>query len=470
MDLPVNSLDEWLKGKVGTGSHEKLSPEMIQEYQLRKLAGVLSYVSQHSPFYRKRLSGCQINNLKSLDDLAALPFTTGEDVRSSGLHMLCVSQSRINRVVTLDTSGTTGLPKRVFFTPADQGLTVEFFQQGLATFTFPGEKVLILLPGERPGSIGDLLAKAMHNLGVEPIQFGVGSTLKEMLDQLVDTQAQVLIGIPIHVLALARYYRLSTPKSPLNLKRVLLTTDYVAQAVVEAIRDSWNCEVFRYYGMTEMGYGGGIECRRHEGYHLYQGDFLFEIVDPVLGTRLPEGEWGEVVITTLTREGMPLIRYRTGDFARLIPERCPCGSVLTRLSPIKRRVKGFIRVDDETGFSIGELDEILLALPGVVDFTAVLSSPLEPFRLDIEVETIGKLDLLQIRASLEIHPAIEFLLRQDRLRVRVKEITETANYRPRIGKRRLEVKISGGSQRRNKGENQRLLPGNHGTIGSGIWL
>ncbi|NLL18670.1 MAG: phenylacetate--CoA ligase family protein [Clostridia bacterium] len=441
MELPVNVLDEWVKGKMGVESNRRLTPKIIKDYQLGKLVDVLTYVSQTSPFYRRHLEGCQVNNLKSLEDVARLPFTTEEDLRSSGLQMLCVSQSRINRVVTLDTSGTTGSPKRVFFTLDDQALTVEFFQQGLATFTSSGEKVLIFLPGERPGSIGDLLAKAMENLGVEPVQFGVGQTLREILDKLVDTQAQVIIGIPIHVLALARYHRLLVPQKPLNLKRVLLTTDYVAQTVVEAIRGSWHCEVFRYYGMTEMGYGGGIECRQHDGYHLYQGDFLLEIVDPDLGTRLPEGELGEVVITTLTRKGMPLIRYRTGDLARLIPEPCSCGSVLIRLGPIKRRITGLIKVAENTGITIGELDEILLALPGVVDFTAVFSSLTEPFLLEIEVETLGRtIDLPQLQRALQAHPAAELLLKQDRLRLRIKEIVDPAGYQPRIGKRRLEVK------------------------------
>lgn len=342
------------------------------------------------------------------------------------------------------TSGTTGDPKRVFFTPEDQALTVEFFQQGLATFTLPGEKVLILLPGERPGSIGDLLARAMENLAVVPVQFGVGHTLGEMLDKLVTTQPQVMIGIPIHVLALARYCRQSYPGMPLNLKRVLLTTDYVARSLVEAIEESWDCEVFRYYGMTEMGYGGGIECRQHDGYHLYQGDFLVEIVDPASGTRLPEGELGEVVVTTLTRKGMPLIRYRTGDLARLLPEPCPCGSVLTRLGPIERRIKGLLQVGEDRGLCIGELDEIILALPGVVDYTALLLAPADPSLLEIEVETLaGALNLLQLQTALQVHPAVQLLLQENRLRLRIKEVVDPAGYRPKMGKRRMEVKVTG---------------------------
>ncbi|HHW06457.1 MAG TPA: phenylacetate--CoA ligase family protein [Clostridia bacterium] len=445
MGRPRSSLDEWVRGKVGLGPGEELTREKLADYQLGKLRALVDYVSRHSPFYRRHLQGYPLTALNSLDDLAELPFTTEEDLRAAGLKMLCVSQSRINRIVTLDTSGTTGRPKRICFTPADQALTVEFFQQGLATFTWPGEKVLILLPGERPGSIGDLLARAMQNLGVVPIPFGVGHSLAEMLAKLAETQAQVIIGIPVHVLALARYHRLWEPEKTINLKRVLLTTDYVAQAVVEVLQDSWQCEVFRYYGMTEMGYGGGIECRRHEGYHLYEGDFLFEIVDPVRGTRVPAGAWGEVVVTTLTRNGMPLVRYRTGDIARLLPEPCPCGSVLARLGPVKRRVKGWIRVDDETGFSIGELDEILFTLPGVVDFMVWRYGAAEPFWLEIEVEAIDRaLSPGQIRRALETHPAMQSLLAQGRLQLTARGIPAPACYRPKTGKRRMEVRVTRG--------------------------
>jgi len=443
MPRPSGSLDEWVKKKMGLGPGEELTRDKITAYQLRRLAAVVDYARRHSPFYRRHLAHGPEDGFESPEDLSRLPFATEEDLRTAGLQMLCVSQSRIQRVVTLATSGTTGHPKRVFFTPADQTLTVEFFRQGLATFTEPGEKALILLPGERPGSLGDLLGRALREVGVEPVPFGVGHPLAAMLARLVETQAQVIIGIPVHLLALARYHRHCGPEQPVQARKVLLSTDYVSQAVVEVLQETWQCEVFRYYGMTEMGYGGGIECRRHEGYHLYEGDFLVEIVDPVTGTRLPEGEWGEVVVTTLTREGMPLIRYRTGDFARLLPDPCPCGSVLARLDTIKRRVKGWTSVAKGTGFSIGELDEILFPQPGVVDFT-VTQTRLAPLSLVVEVMTLEPgLDPARLREALRRHPALALLPDRDGLQLEVQEIPDPAAYQPRLGKRRMEVRGTG---------------------------
>ncbi len=102
--------------------------------------------------------------------------------------------------------------------------------------------------------------------------------------------------------------------------------------------------MFNHYGMTEMGLGGGVDCRALTGYHLREADLYFEIVDPVDGRPLPDGEPGEVVFTTLTRRGMPLIRYRTGDLARFLPGSCPCGTVLRRLDHVQGRLAGRVKV------------------------------------------------------------------------------------------------------------------------------
>lgn len=434
-------MDEWVKGKIGIRPDQALSPERIQEYQLDKLAAVLAHAAGAGPFFRRRLAGHQTNGFRSYADLARLPFTTAADLKTAGLQMLCVSQSEIQRVVTLDTSGTMGRPKRVFFTAADRDLTVDFFRRGMATITRPGETVLILLPGERPGSLPDLLARALKDLGVRPVRCGAGHPPEGLLAVLAETRAEAAVGIPMPLLAAARYYALAAQKPPLNLRRLLLTTDYVAQAVVDEIQRVWNCEVFRYFGMTELGLGGGIECRRHDGYHLFEGDFLFEIVDPDSGAVLPEGEYGEVVVTTLTREGMPLVRYRTGDLARLTRAPCPCGSVLARLGPVKARKDGLVRVDPGRTLSMADLEELLPALPGVMDFTAVLSSRSQPSVLQIEVHTAGRtLDCSRVRRALQTHPALWFLSARDRLRITVKTVSDPGRYRPRAGKRRIGQK------------------------------
>lgn len=128
--------------------------DAIAAYQLER-------VRQKSQFYRQHLADAPAE-LSALTALAALPFTTAADIRRNPLPLLCVSQSEIARVVTLESSGTTGAPKRLYFTQADQELTLDFFHIGMSTFTKPGDRVLILLSGERPGSVGDLLTQAFR--------------------------------------------------------------------------------------------------------------------------------------------------------------------------------------------------------------------------------------------------------------------------------------------------------------------
>lgn len=441
LEIGERTLDNWIKEKIGcTG---RLSIQDIKEYQLNKLRQTIDYVSRNSTFYQKHLQGYSGQGLTQLKDLGKLPFTYPQDLRNKSLKMLCVSQSEIERVVTLDSSGTTGDPKRLYFTADDQELTIDFFMQGMSLLTSPGERVLILLPCERPGGIGDLLYKALVRLGAVPIKHGIVKSLPDTLEKLSETRADVLVGIPIQVLSLAKYWKSKGAKPPLNVKRMLLSTDYVSQAIIQEVKKNWGCEVFRYYGMTEMGLGGGIECRRHQGYHLYMGDFLFEIVDPFTGEVLPPGQYGEVVFTTLTRRGMPLIRYRTGDISRFLPEKCPCGSILPRMDNIKARKTGMVRLTENSFITIADLDEILLAIPGVIDFTAVVFDiPGNP-SLEIELITLEEpIDMsLVINELCKLEPIRRGYLKEE-LKLQLKVAYYSEKTPPLTGKRTIKVLTS----------------------------
>ena len=182
-----------------------------------------------------------------------------------------------------DTSGTAGEPKRSYFTKEDQELTIDFFKAGMSTFTSPGDRVLILLPCERPGSVGDLLAIALEKLGALPFKHGIIRNIGEIIQKLADTKANVAVGIPIQMLALAKFYEISACRTPILLKRILLSTDYLSHAINNELQRILKCEVFDHYGMTEMGLGGGVECCTDNGYHLREADLYFEIIDPLTG-------------------------------------------------------------------------------------------------------------------------------------------------------------------------------------------
>lgn len=435
-----NPLDQRICDKIGlnTGS---LSRRALSQYQLEKLKAIVDYVQRRSPFYARHLRGCQKEDFQCLKDLAKLPFTTPDHIREHGLQMLCVSQSEIERVVTMESSGTTGKPKRVFFTRGDQELTVDFFMQGMSLLTTPKECVFILLPGERPGSIGDLLAKALARMGITAIKHGLVQSIPDTLAKMAEARADVAVGIPVQVLALARYYEKTGGKIPLSLKRVLLSTDYVPQCVVRELYRIWGVETFNYFGMSEMGLGGGIECRQHDGFHLYEADILAEIIDPDTGESLPEGQPGEVVFTTLTRKGMPLIRYRTGDLSRIFPADCPCGSITRRLEKIKARKTGLFALTAGGNLSIADLDEVLLGLPGIVDFQAFLSQRQETARLEIVLDTLeAAWDVQGIRNELLRLPFICSAIEEQSLELSVRVLAQGNDYVPRVGKRKIIIK------------------------------
>jgi phenylacetate-coenzyme A ligase PaaK-like adenylate-forming protein len=338
-----------------------------------------------------------------LSDLSRFPFTTPEDIRQHGLQFLCVSQDEIQRVVTLDTSGTTGQPKRLYFTKEDQELTIDFFQVGMSTFTAPEDKVLILLPCERRGSVGDLLAIALLRLGCQPIKYGIVHDPDEPLSIIENEKVNVVVGIPTQILGLSRYGR------KIKLKSVLLSTDHVPDSLKRAVELEWDCQVYNHFGMTEMGLGGGVDCQAKRGYHLREADLFFEIVAPETGLPVAEGEYGEVVFTTLTRRGMPLIRYRTGDISRFIPGECPCGTCLKTLESIRFRAAGKILVGSSGKLTIADLDEVLFSFHEVSNFTASLihDSGMNTLKLKVYTDENEGSDLVhRINHSLDAIPLI----------------------------------------------------------------
>ena len=385
-DLTITPLDICVAGRIGAIGG-LTTRKQIACYQLERINETITRARSLSPFYRRHLVGSGAKCLARLEDIAEYPLTTSADVTEHAIQMVCVSQSHISRVVTLTTSGTTGNPKRLYFTQFDQELTIDFFRCGMSTLVGSGDKALILLPGERPGSVGDLLQKGLQRIDVTPVSYGLVEQVANAVHTMCREQATCLVGVPVQVLAMARYWE-KWGKSNWAPRCALLSTDNIPQAIVLELKRIWNCDVFEHYGMTEMGLGGGLECAAHSGYHLREADLYFEIIDPHSTRPLPDGEYGEVVFTTLTRQGMPLIRYRTGDISRFIPEPCLCGSKLRRLERIRTRKDGTICFGDGRAFTMADLDEVLFSLAMVVNFTAEITYD-KTTRLKIVVDELS---------------------------------------------------------------------------------
>ncbi|MEZ4600856.1 MAG: AMP-binding protein [Syntrophotaleaceae bacterium] len=394
--MQLSPLDAWILKELGQKQDERLDLTRLREHQLRQINWTLAHAVANSPFYRSRLAERVELPLASLAELARLPFTTSADLCREGLQMLAVSQGQIDRVVTLESSGTTGPAKRLYFTGEELARTQAFFRCGMSQVLKRGYRALVLLPGELPASAGDLLARALEPMGVSCHVHGLVRDPGACAALLKEESFDCVVGIPVQVLSVLRQ-PLSAKIPPGRIKSVFLTSDFVPRALVEEIGRLWRCPAFNHLGMTEMALTGGVECLALAGYHLREPDLYFEIVDPGTGRVLPAGQTGEVVVTTLTRSGMPLIRYRTGDLSVFLSDPCPCGSRLPRLGKLRGRLAK--RVDLGRGERLGmpDLDEDLFTVPGLVNFQAMLTRDCGVNHLSLAVESVAGLEQATLR-------------------------------------------------------------------------
>ena len=380
--MKTTPLHAWIASKT-TRTEEAFTRAGLDAWQLERLQAVISYARGHSRFYRDLFASAP-ETVHSFEDLAPFPFTTADDLRADPKRFVCVSQDEVSRIVTLPTSGTTGPSKRLFFSQADQELTVDFFKVGMSTLARAGDRVLILLPGARPGSVGDLLKSGLERLGCRPFVHGPVDEETKVLEVIRENDCNVLVGAPVQLHRLARWDQFQHVLKAGQIHALLSSTDTLANTIRTNLQDIWDCKVFDHWGMTETGLGGGVECEAHRGAHLREADLYVEIIDPVSGEVLPKGEFGEVVVTTLTRTAMPLIRYRTGDLSRLLPGECACGSFIKRLERVTQRVNAGVHLPSGL-LTQNMLDEALFQIEEVLDFAAEYKEPI----LSLLVRNIG---------------------------------------------------------------------------------
>lgn len=342
-------LEKWICQLEGL---ESLTRENLEQLQLRRLNETLTRVRQRQGFYRDLPE-----RVEKLSDLKTLPFTTAEDMAETPLWFLTVSQSEISRIISGATSGTTGPAKRVFYTGRDTEHTVGFFAAGIGEMLSPGEKCMIAFPFTGPFGLGDLIAQAVERLGAIPVKAGFGGSFEELCKLVESEKPETYIGFPVSLLSLVRMYGGNIP-----IRRALVSADACPHGVMQALEEALGHKLYPHYGSREMCLGGAVTCPAFEGMHLRENHVIAEIIDEK-GEPLPDGEWGELVITTVDMEAMPLIRYRTGDRARFLAQPCPCGGITRRLDNVSR-------LEEEV--SMEYLDSVCFAFPGLVDMRVLL--------------------------------------------------------------------------------------------------
>ena len=325
-----------------------ITRETINKIQLDKLNAVLKREKERQGFYRDLPE-----RLESLDDLKTLPFTTESDLAQKGGRMLLCSQGEIQRIISEQTSGTTGAGKRVFYTEGDCEHTIELFMAGLGEFIYPGSRTMVAMPFSGPSGLGELIADAIRRIGAHPLLTGNNKTYGELKTILEEERPDTYVGMPTALLSMLRMCGKG------SIKRALVSGDACPDSVMNAIEEILETRLWPHYGSREMGLGGAICCATHNGMHMRENHCIIEITDED-GNVLPDGEWGELAITTIGMEAQPLIRYRTGDCTRIIPGKCSCGSEVKRLDFVKRI---------SPLESILEMDEVLFQIPELIDYS-----------------------------------------------------------------------------------------------------
>ena len=329
-------MDDWIKRKIRLEEDKELTREALETYQRDKLIETIKMAKENSPFYREHLKDVNVEEIKEISDIERLPFLEVKDVRENGLRMLCTRQNDISRIVTQQTSGTTGESKKIYFTEEDQELTIDFFHHGMRYIVNEEDVVLILMSSNTPGSLGTLLHEGIERLGARAILYGMPDDFGKISKVMADEGVTSIVGLPFQTLQLAQFCE---GMQDINIKTVLLSADYVPDSLCRLLEKIWGCKVFEHYGMTETGLGGSVSCGELRGMHPREADLYFEIIDPKTGDKPKDGEFGEIVITTLTRKGMPFIRYKTGDYSRWLAEPCPCGTVLKSIDKVRPRTQ-----------------------------------------------------------------------------------------------------------------------------------
>ncbi len=356
-------LEDWQE-KIRDPEHECMSTDAMRALQSERLVKEVQYVYDNSPFYRKKMDdmGLEPGDIKSIDDINKLPFTTKEDLRENyPFGMLAVPPEQIARVQ--GTSGTTGKLTLSSYTKNDVDLWGECLARCLAMSGLDSTDRLHICYGYGlfTGGIGfDLAARA---LGCMAIPMSSGNT-KRQLTCLEDFGATGIACTPSYALYLGESARESGLVERLNLKVGINGAEPCTEEMRKKIEDQLDINSFDIYGLCEIvGPGVAQDCIHHCGLHVNEDHFYPEVLNPADDTPCADGETGELIFTTLTKEGMPLLRYRTKDLTSITHGTCECGRTNARISrftgrtddmKVIRGVNVFPTQVEATLLSIGE--------------------------------------------------------------------------------------------------------------------
>lgn len=400
-----------LKNRFWQPKLERMSRKEIVRLQVRRLRRTVDYVYRRSRFYRARLKGANLhpNSIKSLDDLKRIPLTTKADLRDGyPFGLLAVPLDEVVRIHA--SSGTTGDPTVVAYTKKDLNSWAECLARSLTmTGVAKGDIFQVVLGyGLFTGGLG--FHYGAERIGAAVIPSATGNT-KRQVKLMKDFGVTAFTSIPSYSLFLAEVAQQQgiDPSRDLKIRTVSCGAEAWSEGTRRKLESIFGCYVFNSYGLSEVcGPGVAFECIRQNGLHVWSDQFIAETIDPRTGENLGPEEKGEIVLTTLTREAMPLLRYRTRDIASILDENvCECGRSHTKISWISGRTDDMLKIRGVNIFP-SQVEAVLMGLPRVGNNYQLIVSRkgyLDELKVRIEVTKAifsGELkDLVSMRDQLE---------------------------------------------------------------------
>lgn len=367
----------------------------ISELQMQQVNKQIEALRRAGSFYGKKLEEAGISGISSQEDFEKLPFSEKDDLREAyPLGLMTAPEEKIVRIHS--SSGTTGVPVIIPYTAKDVDDWAIMFSRCYEMAGITNKDRIQITPGYGLWTAGIGFQNGAEKLGAMVIPMGPGNTDKQ-LQMMQDMQSTVLCSTSSYALLLAEEIEKRGLKDKIHLKKGVIGSERWGDAMRKRISEELGIELYDIYGLTEIyGPGIGISCRENQGMHYWDDYLYIEIVDPVTLKPVPDGEMGEIVITTLVKEGAPLIRYRTHDLSRIIPGECPCGSKYPRLDVIMGRTDDMMKIKGVNVFP-SQIEEILNEFPETSSEYQIRISHLDgKDTMRIYVETNGSVNFLDL--------------------------------------------------------------------------
>ena len=369
----------------------------ISDLQLEQVNTQIKRLIAADNFYGRRLKEAGITGVSSVEDFYKLPFSEKQDLREAyPLGLSAVPENEIVRIHS--SSGTTGTPVIVPYTQKDVDDWAIQFARCYEYAGVTAQDRVQITPGYGLWTAGIGFQAGCERLGAMAIPMGPGNTEKQ-LQFMVDMESTVLTATASYALLLAEEIERRGIKDQIKLRKLITGSERSGEKIRQRIIDALGVEYYDIYGLTEVyGPGIGINCAHGHGMHVWSDYVFLEIIDPKTGENLPDGEWGEIVLTTLVKEGAPLIRFRTHDLSRIIPGDCACGhNEHPRIDTITGRSDDMMKIHGVNVFP-AQIEEILATFPEVSSEYQIRLSHLDGRdTMRIYVETNGSVDWEDLR-------------------------------------------------------------------------